>query len=575
MTGQAGRLAWRAAVAVTFGLAGQLASLGLLATSAWLITTSSLRPPILTLTVAIAAVRLFALLRGLGRYGERLASHDLALRLLARVRVRAYRHLERLVPGGLGEISGGDVVSRVVADVEATEDLIVRVAVPVMTGSLTAAVAVALSALLLPAAGLALGAGLMLAGAVIPLASRRLGGRAAESLAAGRGHVAAVVVEALQGAPDLLACGAVEDALGSLGRAEYALGRALRRTAAAAGAGDGLAALARGATTLGVVALGTAVMARHAGPGHLSAVAVAVLGFVALAAFDAIATLPDAFARLGDSLGAYRRVRSLGTLPSPVAEPESPRPMPGDPTMVLSDVSVAHTPDGPPVLEHVDLILPPGRRVAVVGPSGAGKTTLALTLLRFIERRHGQMTLGGVEVRELPADEVRARIAWAPQDPSIFAATLAANLRLARPEADDAELADVLASLGLGGWLERLPEGLSTELGERGQRVSGGERQRVGLARALLARRPILLLDEPTAHLDEENEILVRRAVLRHGTGRALVWITHRLTGLDDFDEVIVLARGQIVERGHPSELAGAGGPYADLLTAAGTAGAA
>lgn len=572
MTGKDSHLAWRGAVAVAFGLTGQLASLGLLATSAWLITTSSLRPPILTLTVAIAAVRLFALLRGLGRYGERLAGHDLALRLLARVRVRAYRHLERLVPGGLGDIAGGDVVSRVVADVEATQDLIVRVAVPVMTGFLTAAAAVALTASFLPAAGLVLAAGLALGGAVIPLASRRLGGRAAASAAAGRGRVAAVTAEALQGAPDLLAFDAAGEALAALARAEHALGRALRRTAAASGAGDGLGALAAGATALGVVMLGTIATAQRTGPGRLPAVAVAVMGFSALAGFDAVATLPDAFARLGSLLAASSRVRSLGAIPSPVTEPSSPRPVPDDPTVVLRDVSAGYDPSRPPVLDHVDLVLSPGRRVAVVGTSGAGKSTLALILLRFIEPRHGELTIGGADARELAADEVRAKIAWAPQDPSVFATTLAANLRLARPEADDAELAAVLASLGLGQWLEHLPGGLSAEVGERGQRVSGGERQRVGLARALLARRPILLLDEPTAHLDEENEALVRRAVLSHSEGRTLVWITHRLTGLEDFDEVIVLAGGRIVERGHPCALAGAGGAYADLL-AAGTAG--
>lgn len=557
----------RGATTVVLGLVGQLSSLGLLATSAWLLTTSSLRPPILTLTVAIAAVRLFALLRGLGRYGERLAGHDLALRFLARVRVWTYRQLERLVPGGLGEIAAGDVVSRVVADVEATQDLVVRVGVPAVTGLATAAVAVAVDALLLPLAGAVLGAGLVLAGVVVPAVGRRVGRPAGASLASGRGRVAAVVAETLEGAADLLAFGAVDEALGLLDRCEASLSCAVLATARAAGTAAALGALVAGATTLGVAAVGAASLAHPgAGPDHLTPVGVAVVVFVALAAFDAIATLPDAFSRLEGALSAARRVRALGTIASPVPEPRAPLPAPSEPVVVLEDVSVTYRPDGAPALEHIDLVLEPDRRVAVVGASGAGKSTLALTLLRFLDPRRGRLTLGGVSVQELSADDVRERIAWAPQDPAIFAATLAANLRLARPGAEDADLVDVLTSLGLGPWLARLPDGLSSELGERGQRVSGGERQRIGLARALLANRPVLVLDEPSAHLDAGNEDLVREAVLRHSAGRALLWITHSLVGLEDFDEVVVLAHGRVVERGHAVELARGAGPYAALM---------
>lgn len=566
-----GRLAVRGLATVVLGLAGQLSSLGLLATSAWLITTSSLGPPILTLTVAIAAVQAFALLRGLARYGERLAGHDLALRLLARTRVWAYRQLERLVPGGLGEIAGGDVVSRVVADVEATQDLVVRVAVPAATGLLTAAVAVAICTLLVSVTGAVLGAGLVLGGVIVPLAGRRLGSHGGMALPPARGQIAAVVVETLEGVVDLLAFGATDAALLTLENTEETLGRALRSRALAAGCVNGLGALVAGATTLGVVAYATAALAaQHGGPGDLSPVAVAVVGFVSLAAFDAIANLSDAFARLEGTLGAARRIRALGALPSPVAEPVAPRPVPDEPTVVLDGVSVAYRPEGPPVLEGIDLVLAPGRHVAVVGASGAGKTTLACSLLRFVELQAGMMTLGGADVRTLPTDEVRRRIAWAPQDPAVFATTLAANLRVARPDADDYELRDVLASVGLAPWLAQLPDGLGTELGERGLRVSGGERQRIGLARALLARRPILVLDEPTAHLDTANEAVVRHAVARHSSGRVLLWITHRLIGLEDFDEVIVLSRGRILERGHAQDLALGQRAYGELVAAAG-----
>ncbi|MHB1849012.1 MAG: thiol reductant ABC exporter subunit CydC [Acidimicrobiales bacterium] len=565
----AGRDAARGLLAVALGLVGQLSGLGLLATSAWLLTTSSLRPPILTLSVAIAAVRLLALLRGLGRYGERLASHDLALRILARVRVWAYRRLEALVPGGLGASSRGDVLSRVVADVDAAQDLVVRAGVPLLTGVATAGAAVALSALLLADTGLALAAGLVLAGVAVPLLAHRAGRRAAGALAVERGQLAGMIVETIDGAADIVAFGATGQVLAALDRGEARLASALRRGAGVAGTANGLATLVAGGTTIAVVALGVATLGRTAGGvAHVSAVAVAVLGFVCLAAFDAIGTLPDVFARLDTAISSARRVQALGALVPPVASSPAPRPLPpGDLAVVFEHVSVAYARGGPSALDGVDLSLAPGEKVAVVGPSGAGKTTLALALLRFVECASGRITLGGTDVRDLDADDVRARIAWAPQDPHVFGTTLAANLRLARPDATDDELVAVLGALGLGGWLAGLPDGLSSELGERGLSVSGGERQRLGLARSLLADRPVLVLDEPTAHLDEETETLVREAVVRsYAEGRSLVWITHRLAGLEELDRVIVLDAGRVVERGPAGVLARRAGPYAELL---------
>ncbi|MHB1593047.1 MAG: thiol reductant ABC exporter subunit CydC [Streptosporangiaceae bacterium] len=559
-------------LAVTLGAAGQLSGLGLLATSAWLITTSSLRPPILTLTVAIAAVRLFALLRGLGRYGERLASHDVALRILARVRVWAYCRLETLVPGGLGASSAGDVLSRLVADVDAAQDLVVSAAVPLTTGLVTGAAAVALSALLLPETGPVLGTGLVLAAVGVPIIARHRGRHAAGALAAERGRLAGMVVETIDGAADVVAFGATAEALAALDRSEARLAGALRRGAGVAGAATGLATMIGGATTIGVIALGVEALGRGGGT-HVSAVMVAVLGFVSLAAFDAVSTLPDVFARLDAAVSSARRVHAIADLASPVVDPPRPRPVPtGEPALALEHVSVSYAPGGAAALDGVNLSVAAGETVAIVGPSGAGKTTLALALLRFVECSAGRITLGGVDVRDLAADDVRARIAWAPQDPHVFATTVAANLRLARPSATDADLAAVLEALGLGGWLAGLPDGLSSELGGRGLSVSGGERQRIGLARALLADRPLLVLDEPTAHLDEAGEAVVRGAVFRRAEGRSLVWITHRLVGLEDFDQVAVLDAGRVVEHGQARALARRAGPYAGLLTDAAAA---
>jgi len=560
----------RALLAVALGLVGQLSALGLLATSGWLIATSSLRPPILTLTVAIAAVRMFALLRGLGRYGERLAGHDTALRILARLRVWAFERLERVVPGGLGTVSSGDLLSRVVSDVDGTQDLVVRALIPAATTSATALAAAVLAGMILPSAGLLLAAGLVAVGVAVPLAGRRVGRTVSAGLAAERGRVAGLVVEAVEAAPDIVAFGASRQTLTALASSEGRLSRALARSAVISGVADALGVLVAVATTMAVIVVGVDAMgagtvaARGLGP-----VDVAVLAFVSLAGFDSVRALPEVFVRLDAMLDSSRRVRSLGDLRPPVAEPAQPLPLPaGEPALELRGASVAYGPSRPAALDRVDVTLAPGRRIAVVGASGAGKSTLALALLRFVELSTGCLHVNGTDARLLDSDQIRALVAWAPQDPHIFAATVAVNLRLARPDASDDDLVQVLDLVGLGSWLDGLPEHLASPLGERGSTLSGGERQRVGVARALLAERPVLVLDEPTAHLDTEGEQTVRNAVLAAGADRAILWITHRLVGLEDFDEIVVLDRGRVAERGTVAELARRDGPFRALLEA-------
>ncbi len=586
--GQAGR----AAVAVASGLGGQLAALGLLATSGWLVTTASLRPPVLTLSAAIATVRVLALVRGAGRYGERLASHDLALRGLARLRVWAFRHLEPLVPGGLAD-GAGDALSRVVADVDAVQDLLVRVAVPAATGLVAAAAAVAIAAAVLPLAGAVLAGGLLATGVAVPAAARSLGGRLGPAVSAWRGRVTSVVVESATGATDLVALGAAGSAVEAMDRAESELARAAHRVARVGGASEAATSLAATATLVAVMG----VAARAVAGGHLPGVSAAVLGAVVLAAFDAVGPVPRALAQVDGALGSARRVGMLADAAPPVpataragsaAPPAATGSVPaggraadgptgaarpaatGDPgravTYELRGLCVHRPGSRRPALDGVDLAIGPGRRVAVAGPSGAGKTTLVLAMLRFVAPTGGLALLAGTDAAALDPDGVRSTIAWAPQDPHVFGTTVAANLRLARPDASDEDLGTVLNALGMGPWLDGLDGGLQAVLGEHGATVSGGERQRLGVARALLADRPLLVLDEPTANLDPGTEDLVRRSVLRASEGRGLLWVTHRLAGLEAFDEVVVLDGGRVAERGTAARLATSAGAFARLL---------
>jgi len=543
----------RGLLAVVLGLVGQLAGVGLLASAAWLITTASLRPPVLTLTVAIAAVRIFALLRGTGRYGERLASHDLALRVLARMRVWAFVHLEPLVPGGWDGASRGDLLARFVSDVDGLQDLYVRVALPFVGAVSTAAITVAAAAFLDPEAGLILGVGLGLATLVLPVLSAVLGTYGGTGRAECRGRRDRLVVELMHSSSELTVFGAQGEWVDRVQRAERAVAREEARASLASGFGHATGVALGGLLAAAVVAASLPAF----DAGRISGVVVAVLGFLALASGEAVSSLAESFAKLAGVLGGARRVLALDSVQDPGVTGIDDSPGSGNatrgelapghvPAIAFDDVSVAYPQRNRPALDQVSLCIGPGEHLALIGESGAGKTTLGHLLLGFVRPTRGRVTFDGADLADLDPESARALVAWAPQDPHVFHTTLAANLRLARPLATDADLMAVLGQVGLERWVDGLFDGLATMLGERGATVSGGERQRLGVARALLADRPVLVLDEPTAHLDAENEERLRTAVLAASTGKTLLWITHRHVGLAAFDQVVTVADGHV-----------------------------
>jgi ABC-type multidrug transport system fused ATPase/permease subunit len=315
---------------------------------------------------------------------------------------------------------------------------------------------------------------------------------------------------------------------------------------------------------LGVVAVGS---------GTLSRVPLAVLTLTALAAFEAVTGLPAAVLALGHARTSARRICAVLDAPEPIHDPPVPVAAPRPPVIVsLRAASVRYEPDGPLALVGLDLDLAPGRRVALVGPTGAGKSTVAALLLRFCDTCAGSAMLNGADLAGYAADDVRAVIGGCPQDPHIFASTIAANLRLAKPDAADDELLDAAARAHLLPWLRSLPDGLQTRVGARGGAISGGERQRIALARALLADPPVLILDEPTASLEESVRRDVLADVLAATDRRATLLITHDLAGLDQMDEIVVLDHGRAVERGSHDQLIRAGAHYRQLLTGASAA---
>ena len=549
---------WRLAAAALFGVIAAASTVALLGTSGWLISYAAELPPVLSLSVAAVMVRSFALSRSVFRYLERLVGHDAAFRGLTDLRVTIYERLERLSPVGLLRFGRGDLLARLVADVDAALDLPLRVVLPWVQAALVSAATVAFLAWLVPGAGLALGIVLVIGLVVVPWIVARIAARTERRLAPTRGALSASVGSSPDGAPDLLAFGAVDAALADIGRRDTELTAVAKRESAGLGLGVGLSTALQGLAVVAcLVAAIPAVVDGRIGPAWL-----AVAALLPLAAYDIVATLPTSALAYQRVRGSAERLNEVLNAPDPVHDPRQADPVPRPPLPLrCRGLEAAWTDE--PVLRGVDLDLGAGERIAVVGPSGAGKSTLAMVLLRFLDYS-GSVEFVGTELRALDGDAVREEVGLLTQDAHIFDTTVRENLHLGAPRATDDELRAVLARVGLAGWLTHLPRGLDTDLGPHGAAISGGERQRLALARLLLAERRLLVLDEPTEHLDPQAADALTDDLLAVTAGRSTLLITHRLRGLDRVDRVVVLIAGQVRAVGTHDELVAQGGWYAE-----------
>ena len=521
-------------VAGLLGGAATASGIALTTTSGWLIVRASEGPQIMLLLTAIVAVRTFGLARPVFRHWERLRSHDAALADLAEARTSTYAALVPLTPARLGARGRADILTGVVDDLDDVVEASVRVTVPTLSALLAGVAAAALTALVDPRAGLVLAA-MLLAAAGVALVADRLESRAQGEVLAARAEVARVAQLTTEHADELRAIGATETAAGWLRDAHDDL----RRHIAAQSRGRSLSAAAvlviTGAATLACA--GIAATSGAADPIR------ALLVLAPVAVGESLGVLTDATRALARARACATRLDDLlGQTPA-VTDPGAGTPLRAAdvPTLELTGTTAGWHP-GRTDLGPIDLTIRPGERVAITGPNGSGKSTLLAVLARHLDPSGGTYTIDGTDVTGTALAEVRSRIAVVDDEPHVLAATLRANLALAAPEADDEALVDSLRRAGLGRWLDGLPDGLDTRLGTGGRGISGGERTRLAIARAIASERPVLLLDEPVAHLDHPTATAVLTDLLGRSSGRSVIMVTHHGVGLDLMDRVVTTA---------------------------------
>jgi thiol reductant ABC exporter CydC subunit len=475
------------------------------------------------------------------RYAERLVGHDAALRALARWRVWLYDCLTPRVPAALAGWRSGDLLARAIDDVENLQDLYLRTLLPLAIALGTAGLGLVVVGLVLPAAVLALAPPLAVAGLVPALLVwRRSDDAEAADLA---GTLSAHVVDVIHGAPDLLAFGADAAMLDRLEQMGDRANRLERRQARAHGLGTVVTQLCLAVAVVAVLAV--AVDAVHAH--HLNPVMVAVLPLATLATFEPVPGVALAVARALAVSASAGRLFDLEGVPVPVRDPAQPADLPqGVPEVTFTGASLRYAPERPRALDGVDLHLARGDHVAVTGSSGAGKSSLVTALLRFWPMESGALTLGGIPADRLAQSEVRAACALVDQRAQLFAGTLRSNVTLGRPDATDREIAAALDAAQLRQWVATLPSGLDTPVGEEGATISGGERRRVAVARALLAGGQVLVLDEPTAGLNAALADQLIDDVLAAAGDRSVLLITHRPAEAQRCHAIVTLDDGRV-----------------------------
>ncbi|WP_371365424.1 putative ABC transporter ATP-binding/permease protein [Sporomusa rhizae] len=546
-----GRALWLVMAACVLGSFTVYTNIGLMAASAWLISAAALHPSVAELSIAIVGVRFFGLSRAVCRYIERYIGHEFTFRLLADIRIRLYAKLEPLLPAGLAGIGKGDVFSRMVADVETLQFFYLRAVFPLGIAVIVIVTVIGLLGWLAPWLVWPVAGAFLLVSVSLPAVIYCLGRKAGQNVIAARTELNIVLTDSIDGITELAAWGQTLRQTEKLDAANKLLTARQRQANAIAVLAEAMANLGMNLTVIAVIVFTAPVVFS----GELPGVYLAVLALMVQASFEAILPLSTIVHYLQASVAAFTRIAAI-TSQKPVVGGQGKITTLTEPVSVVVDrLSFAYSSNLPVVLSDISFTLPPGKRLAIIGESGTGKSTLAGLMLRFWDYNHGSILLNSQDSREYAPEAVRQTFSVVSQDTYLFNATIRDNILLAKPDATPSELASAIDRAMLSPFIAKLPYGLDTRTGQNGLAVSGGERQRIALARALLKAAPIWLLDEPTAGLDAQTEEVVMKNILEAAGSRSVVLITHRLTGLETMDEILVLQNGKIAEQGSLREL--------------------
>jgi ATP-binding cassette subfamily C protein CydCD len=558
-------LGW-VALSVMLGFATIGSAIGLMGTSAYIIAAAALGPSIAVLAVAIVGVRFFGLTRGVFRYLERYVSHETTFRILRQLRVWFYEAIEPLAPGGLLGKHSADLLSRAIGDIETLENFYLRTLSPLLVAILVALLGGGYLWAFHPLLGLVYAIFVLLSGVGLSLLFLTWGRRVGSDLNLRLSALRVVIVDGVQGLADILIYGGAERQVSRVESAAENLERVQRHIAGVTAFQSGLSLLVVQACVWVLLIVAIPLVSIGQVPG----VYLAVLLLVALASFEAFTQLPAAAQHLELDRRSARRLNELANAKPTVREPQMPLSIPRNFNLRVLNMGFAYPHEAgdihpQQVLEDVTFELPEGKRMALVGRSGAGKTTLIRLLLRFWDYSAGEIMLAGAPLRCYASEAIRGRIAVAWQTPYLFSATLRQNLLMANPGASQVELDAVIRAVCMNEFVNGLPEGYDTWLGEHGVRLSGGERQRLSLARALLQDASLLILDEPAAILDAITAGKVLDNIFAASEGKSLLMVSHQLHRMECMDEILVLQAGRVLERGRHAELVGLEGQYTKM----------
>ncbi len=557
---------WLVALAILLGSLMIASNMLLLGMAAYLIAAAALGPLLAILTIPIYIVRLMSVSRAGSRYAERVVSHNVTFHLLAQLRTWVYRRLEPLAPAYLHKQRSGDMLTRIVADVDELQNVYLRIVSPIIVAIIISLLTFALFSIFSPVLAWDAVAFLVITGCGVPLLSGILTRGLGKRQLAIRGELNAQIVDGIQGVPDLLAYGQADTQLRSVATLEKKLDQIQRRMAVIAGLQQALNDLLMNLALWSLLILAIPLVVAKA----IAGVYLAFLALVILASFEAVQPLAEAFQKLGHSVAAGERLFKVTDTNPQVQEPAAPLPVPSNTpgrfSLEFDHVHFAYQSDEGEVVHDISFEVSTGKRIAIVGASGAGKSTLVNLALRFWDPDKGTIRLNGHDIRQYALGDLRGLIGVVSQDTYLFNDTMRGNLLLARPEASDSEIEQALEQAQLTAFIQQLPKGLATWVGEQGLRLSGGERQRLAIARALLKDAPLLVLDEATANLDPMTEHTLLDALDMLMQGRTTLVITHRLVRMERMDEILVLDEGSIRERGTHEQLLRSGGLYQQMV---------